>query len=178
MEFKAKIFRSYSSQEILEQFNILKKIINKCSIPNMRKEGRRGLESNKENFARDSWGSIGDDVHPSPTLKRTKTQKERLIKTHFQTIFYIPEFLDTTSELQNKEVFQELIYANTHECSSISKFTKAGRHRSNLLEKDSLKINLELLREQYHTKVPSLQDLKLLEVTRNYECLARFCERN
>ncbi|CAI2359412.1 unnamed protein product [Moneuplotes crassus] len=145
---KQEILASYSPKHILAQYNIIKRVINKCSIPNKL----------KSNF--------------SQTISNFKAQEVTdLMK---EKIFYIKEFLSMMREIQEKSIFSQMIYTNIFEDQLIQRLTKSGSKQHSSLLKSSKSTNLLLLHKKHLGLTPDKETLSSLLVSSNYACISKF----
>ncbi|CAI2383886.1 unnamed protein product [Moneuplotes crassus] len=166
-ELTSTIINTYSDREILSLYNVLKRIINRCSIPNRLKNNHQSLiqkmSTFKDNFVTDFNLSLVKHESTNPS--------NDIMKKITEPTFYIQEFIDMMKELQEKHAFGQIVYANTFEAMGIHKLTKQGHRTHKKLKTQCDQVNQKLLRLQHRTKTPTLQDLKCLKVGRNYQSL-------
>ena len=121
---KSRILATYPPKDILKQFNIMKRLINQCSIPNILKvivihNFNRNKAEKIMTERKTFWGihrllRYLDSILLSSRLNfpRPNSSNNDLpsMKNLTMNTFYVNEFADMMKEIQEKEVFRSLIY--------------------------------------------------------------------
>mmetsp|Transcript_11269 Transcript_11269/g.9971 ORF Transcript_11269/g.9971 Transcript_11269/m.9971 type:complete len:128 (+) Transcript_11269:322-705(+) len=110
------------------------------------------------------------------SLLRAETIKTKhySAKSFTKNVFYVKEFLDMMKELQEKDIFEQLVYANKFDRNMVHSWTKSGYKKRQKLLKNANKINLDLMKRQHDIKTPTIEQMQNIQVMRNYKCLSEF----
>ncbi|CAI2386274.1 unnamed protein product [Moneuplotes crassus] len=164
------ILRTKTPEYVLRQYNVLKLIINNCSIPNKITRQNQYMVKNLKKVQ-------GDQIFCRKlSIMRLESTNDKDLELESITdrTFYISEFLDMARDLQQKEIFSEIIYANKFDRDFARICTKRGRKYQSSLMKSLKNTNLQLVNSKYRPKAPSYKQLIGLNPAKNYTALSQY----